>query len=92
MQYYPEDGDPLWQSLRQAITEGKRTEEEFHLQLPSSTSVPCYRHITPVKDNQGNVIKLIGTVQDVTERKETERRILHLASHDVLTFHPTVAC
>jgi diguanylate cyclase (GGDEF)-like protein len=87
-QYYPEDGDRLRQSLRCAIKEGKRTEEELHLQLPSGTSVYHATVITPVKDEHGEVIKLIGTVQDVTERKQTEQRILHLASHDVLTGLP----
>jgi len=87
-QYYPEDDDRLRQALHVAITEGKRTEEELHLQLPSGNSVYHATVITPVKDETGTVIKLIGTVQDISERKETEQRILHLASHDILTGLP----
>ena len=40
---------------------------------------------TPYRDDEGNVIGLIGISRDVTERKEEEQRILYLSTHDAAT-------
>ncbi len=42
----------------------------------------------PVMDENGNVMGLIGTVQDITERKQQENKILHLAYYDEITQLP----
>lgn len=36
-------------------------------------------------DNQGNSVRLIGMIQDVTDRKRTEEKIIYLSFHDRLT-------
>jgi diguanylate cyclase (GGDEF)-like protein/PAS domain S-box-containing protein len=36
-------------------------------------------------DQQGKVINLVGTHLDVTERKQTEEKMRHMAQHDALT-------
>jgi PAS domain S-box/diguanylate cyclase (GGDEF) domain len=36
-------------------------------------------------DDQGNSIRLIGTIQDITKRKKTEEEIIYLSYHDKLT-------
>lgn len=36
-------------------------------------------------DEQGNPVRLFGTIQDITKRKDTENEILHLSYRDVLT-------
>ncbi|MGD9654774.1 MAG: EAL domain-containing protein [Sulfuricurvum sp.] len=38
-----------------------------------------------MKDNQGNVIGLLGISRDITERKENEKRLETLANYDPLT-------
>ena len=42
----------------------------------------------PIQDNQGNPQYLLGVVEDVTERKNAEQRIAHLAHFDALTNLP----
>ncbi|MBT7951094.1 MAG: PAS domain S-box protein [Gammaproteobacteria bacterium] len=44
----------------------------------------------PVFDESGEVIKTFGTFQDITERKQAEEEIRHLAYHDELTGLPTL--
>ena len=46
--------------------------------------------ITLKKDSSGKPIGFEGMVRDVTERKEIEEQIRHLATHDVLTDLPTM--
>jgi diguanylate cyclase (GGDEF)-like protein/PAS domain S-box-containing protein len=45
----------------------------------------------PVLDNKGNPQYLLLVIQDVTEQKEAEARIAHLAQHDPLTDLPNRA-
>jgi len=41
--------------------------------------------ISAVRDNEGRVIQYVGLFSDITERKEAEAHIHHLAYHDPLT-------
>ncbi len=36
-------------------------------------------------DNQGNAVRLIATVQDITKRKKAEEEVIYLSYHDKLT-------
>lgn len=40
------------------------------------------------KDEEGRPVRVIGTHTDITERKKTERIIIHQATHDMLTDLP----
>jgi len=42
----------------------------------------------PLRDVDGNIIGLVGIARDITERKQAEDRIHHLAYHDPLTGLP----
>jgi diguanylate cyclase (GGDEF)-like protein/PAS domain S-box-containing protein len=49
---------------------------------------PEWLNITAVKNAQGDVTHYVGTMIDITERKEAERKIEHLAFYDLLTGLP----
>lgn len=44
----------------------------------------------PLKDDNGMIYGICGMMTDITERKENEEKIRHLATHDVLTDLPTM--
>ncbi len=52
---------------------------------------PEWLSITAVHDEHGALVNYIGIFSDITERKEAEARILHLAHHDPLTNLPNRA-
>jgi diguanylate cyclase (GGDEF)-like protein/PAS domain S-box-containing protein len=44
--------------------------------------------ISAVRDNAGELTQYVGVFTDITQRKESERRLEHLAHHDALTNLP----
>jgi diguanylate cyclase (GGDEF)-like protein/PAS domain S-box-containing protein len=65
-------------------------------QLPTYQVEKRYRHawghqvwvllsVSLVRDDEGRPLNLIAQVQDISERKELERRLEHLVDHDFLT-------
>jgi signal transduction histidine kinase len=76
--------DLFWQ----AIDTGKRCTLEQEVVLPSGQVRHHVTVIVPVSDAQGQVYKLYGTVQDITERKQMEaERLEHLARLEALSSH-----
>jgi diguanylate cyclase (GGDEF)-like protein/PAS domain S-box-containing protein len=49
---------------------------------------PVWLTITAVTDSEGRLTHYVGTYSDITERKEAEERIRHLAFYDPLTGLP----
>lgn len=47
--------------------------------------------IMPLKDADGQVIGVLGCIQDITERKRYQERLAHMAMHDPLTGLPNRA-
>ena len=79
--------DAFWQ----AIDTGRRCALEQEAILPSGQVRHHVTVIVPVSDGQGQVYKLYGTVQDITERKQMEaERIEHLARLEALSRHLVV--
>ena len=62
-----------------------RHELEYRLQWPNGEvhTLSCIFHVT--FDVDGKAIRLTGVQLDITERKLSEERILHMATHDGLT-------
>ncbi len=66
-----EDARRLKEAVEHAMQTGEPYNLDLKVQLPSGRI--AYHHIIgkPIKDEQGNIISIRGTVQDVTERKKS---------------------
>ena len=70
--YSPEQAQTLHEYARRAVEEGQEFEYDLAATLPSGKRVSFSAKMRPVKDARGRIVKLFGTVQDITERKRLE--------------------
>ena len=73
--YSPEQAEKLREYMRRAIVEKKDVEYDLEAELPSRKRIYFSSRIRPVTDVQDRVVKLFGTVQDITARKQREREL-----------------
>jgi len=73
--YSPEQAQILHDYSKRAIEEGQSFEYDLKVNLPAGNLLSLSAKMQPVKDAKGRVVKLFGTIQDVTERKHREEEI-----------------
>jgi len=71
--YSQEQALKLREYARYAIEEGKASKYDLEAELPDGRHVFYSATMQPIKDDYGRVVKLFGTIQDITERKQDER-------------------
>jgi diguanylate cyclase (GGDEF)-like protein/PAS domain S-box-containing protein len=86
---HPLDRDRFRAALDSAIEQRRgRLVQDFRLRTPDGHSLWFTLKARPVVGSDGEVIRLVGTLTDVTEAKVAEERLLHDAVHDNLTGLP----
>lgn len=73
--YTPEQAQILREYTRLVINEGCEAQCDLEAHLPSGKVAAFFVRMRPEKDEQGQVINIFGTVQDITERKRAEEEI-----------------
>jgi two-component system, sporulation sensor kinase E len=69
---HPEDLEAVMEHLRLGIEHGRSYEIEHRLQFGDGTSRWVYTIVEPSVNSAGQVVRLYGTTQDITERKQAE--------------------
>ena len=77
---HPDDRERLRKQLNQAIQQGKSFDLEHRLLLTGGELRSVYQQIEVSSDGV-----LMGTIQNITERKQSEEHIRYLANYDSLT-------
>ncbi len=77
--YYPEDSERFQAGMKCAIEHGKQSELDLKVRLPRGKSAYHRGIIKPAKDDTGRVVRLIGTAQDITFRKNYENNLKKLS-------------
>ena len=86
---HPDDVSADLEALRE-VTAGKRygyRTEKRYLHA-NGHQVWIALNVSPIHDENGDVIHMISQMEDITDRKETEARLTHQALHDPLTGLP----
>jgi diguanylate cyclase (GGDEF)-like protein/PAS domain S-box-containing protein len=89
---HPEDLDRVVAAWRGACEAGSEYENTFRFLRRDGGITWVQARSSPMLDDEGRLIGHVGTVEDITERKLTEERLAHEASHDALTGLPNRAC
>ncbi len=86
---HPLDRDRFRASLDSVLEQRRgRLVQDFRLRTPDGHYLWFALKARPVVGSDGEVVRLVGTLTDVTEFKTAEERLLHDAVHDNLTGLP----
>jgi two-component system, NarL family, sensor kinase len=72
---HPEDRERVLQDLNKAITEGKPIDREVRFVLSDGRIRINHTRATPITDLTGQVVRVVGMSQDITERREAEEKL-----------------
>jgi len=86
---HPLDRDRFRAALDSVLEQRRgRLTQDFRLRTPDGHYLWLALKARPVVGSDGEVVRLVGTLTDVTEFKNAEERLLHDAVHDNLTGLP----
>jgi diguanylate cyclase (GGDEF)-like protein/PAS domain S-box-containing protein len=86
---HPLDRDRFRAALDNVVEQRRgRLVQDFRLRTPDGHYVWLELKARPVVGSDGEVVRLVGTLTDVTDFKTAEERLLHDAVHDNLTGLP----
>jgi diguanylate cyclase (GGDEF)-like protein/PAS domain S-box-containing protein len=86
---HPLDRDRFRTALDSVLEQRRgRLTQDFRLRTPDGHYLWFALKARPVVGSDGEVVRLVGTLTDVTEFKNAEERLLHDAVHDNLTGLP----
>ncbi len=88
---HPEDQGVVEQAVGNAVHDGGAFSVEHRLRRPDGTERTVHQQGEVVLDDRGRTIRIVGTIQDITERKVLEAKLVQQAFHDALTLLPNRA-
>jgi len=88
---HPDDRAPIEAAVQQAIATRRPYSIDHRIRLPDGSERWVGERADVIFDAVGRPVKLVGVVQDITERKLVEQRIQRLAYVDALTGLPNRA-
>ncbi len=87
----PEYRDQLWDDWQQAVQERRPVRQEYRIMSAGGGEKWVMEQGIPIFDEQGKVTALEGIIVDISEMKQIQQQIQHLASYDSLTDLPNRA-
>jgi len=73
---HPKDKELIEKSINEALYEGKSYNIEYSIVLPDGSVRIVHKKVTVTLDESGKPIRMVGTVQDITERRKMEEQLI----------------
>ena len=71
---HPDDRERVFGEWKRAVAEGTEVALDHRFLSPSGKVTWVFGRAVPIRDTDGNVTGYLGSMTDVTERKEAEKR------------------
>ncbi len=81
----PERAEKYEEECQEVITTGSRKYFEESIVDPQGTTQYIEKIVTPIFDDDGEVVGITGIVHDITNSKEIEQKLRYASTHDILT-------
>ncbi len=88
---HPDDARYVSSAICEALEAGNTYSIEYRLQTASGQTKTVHEQARAERGAQGQVVRLVGTLQDITARCETQDRMRYLACVDEVTQLPNRA-
>ncbi len=85
---HPDDRDLVQRAIQSAARNGHPLSIDHRIILPDDSERIVHQQAEAVVDENGKTIRIAGTMQDISDRRRTEAKIIYLAYHDSLTGLP----
>jgi len=85
---HPDDRQSVMANVSKATDEKQHYSTEYRLIRPDGTERIVQAQAEIVPGNDGKPDRIIGTIQDITEQRQTQERLNYLAHYDTLTGLP----
>ena len=85
---HPEDRQEVEYALKRAVSERRGCSLEYRVLRPEGSLRIVHQEAEFSLDEVSGTARLVGTIQDITERKSAEQQIHHLAFYDKVTELP----
>jgi diguanylate cyclase (GGDEF)-like protein/PAS domain S-box-containing protein len=82
---HPDDRARYEEAIAQSTQQNARYDIEYRIRLSDGSQRYLHSQGGPTLDPAGNLVRLSGTVTDITERKQLEEQLARMARHDPLT-------
>jgi diguanylate cyclase (GGDEF)-like protein/PAS domain S-box-containing protein len=80
--------EEIYQQMTDTLLSGKEWTGELQRARKNGDLYWCLETISPLKNDAGKVTHFVSITEDISERKQAEETIRHLAFHDALTGLP----
>jgi diguanylate cyclase (GGDEF)-like protein/PAS domain S-box-containing protein len=85
---HPDDRPLIKSGLTTSLLGERPDGLDYRIIRPDKTVRVVHQRMEVIRDGEGQPLKQIGIILDITERRALERRLQHQASHDMLTNLP----